>query len=143
MGRADLRGRNFAMNSATIDRLAQLARELDGAGRRDMADAVRDAVNELRPYGLITTGEAAEGLKVALTTVRRWVERGVLEGIDTGTRLLVSAESVNRILRARQLQQEMDDEVRATDSEIYELTKQVRRERNAERQGGQGRSAAG
>ncbi|MHB1159147.1 MAG: helix-turn-helix domain-containing protein [Chloroflexota bacterium] len=131
------------MNRGTIDRLAQLARELDDAGRGDMAEAVRDAVNELRPAGLITTGEAAERLNVALTTVRRWVERGVLEGVDTGTRLLVSQESVDRILKARQLQREMDAEGISTEGELYELTRRVRRQMNAERPGGQGKIAAG
>lgn len=131
------------MNRGTIDQLVQLARELDDAGRGDMADAVRSAVNELRPAGLITTGEAAERLNVALTTVRRWVERGVLDGVDTGTRLLVSAESVDRILQARQLAREMDEEGTPTEGELYELTRRVRRQMHAERPGEQGKIAAG
>lgn len=135
--------RNSKMNRTTIDRLAQLARELADAGKVDAADAVRDALNELRPSGLITTGEAAEQLNVALTTVRRWVGRNVLEGVDTGTRLLVSRESVDRILRARQLQREMDAEGIPTGEELYDLTKRVRRELNAERPEVRGKSAAG
>lgn len=126
-----------------MDRLAQLARELDDAGRADMAEAVRYAVNELRPAGLMTTGEAAERLNVALTTVRRWVDRGVLDGVDTGTRTLVTAESVDRILQGRQLQREMDEEATPTEGELYELTRRVRRQMNVERPGGQGRIAAG
>ncbi len=114
----------------TIDTLARLERELADEGRTAEVEAVRDALSALaRPErGLLTTGQAAERLGVSITTVKEWVKRGTLRGVDTGTRWLVSEESVERILRIRKSVAEIDEEGYPTPEEIYELTKKVRRQ---------------
>jgi excisionase family DNA binding protein len=114
----------------TLDTLARLERELADEGRTAEVEAVRDAISALaRPErGLLTTGQAAERLGVSITTVKEWVKRGTLRGVDTGTRWLVSEDSVERILRIRKSVAEIDEEGYPTPEEIYELTKKVRRQ---------------
>lgn len=114
----------------TLDVLARLERELASAGRSEEVEAVRDALAALaRPErGLLTTGQAADRLGVSITTVKEWIKRGTLRGVDTGTRWLVSEESVDRILRIRKTIAEIDEEGYPTPEEIYELTKKVRRQ---------------
>ena len=114
----------------TLDTLARLERELADEGRTEEVEAVRDALSALaRPErGLLTTGQAAERLGVSITTVKEWVKRGTLRGVDTGTRWLVSEHSVERILKIRQTIAEIDEEGYPTPQEIYELTKKVRRQ---------------
>lgn len=114
----------------TLDVLARLERELASAGRSEEVEAVRDALAALaRPErGLLTTGQAADRLGVSITTVKEWIKRETLRGVDTGTRWLVSEESVDRILRIRKTIAEIDEEGYPTPEEIYELTKKVRRQ---------------
>ena len=117
------------MNRATLDILARLGREMAEAGRTAEEQALRDAVAELGRFsgGLLTTGEAAGRLRVSIPTVKRWIERGALAGVDTGTRWLVTEESVDRVIRIRRNLKEMDEEGNPTDEEILELTKRTRR----------------
>ncbi len=117
------------MNKASLDTLARLGQEMAEAGRTTEEQALRDAVAELGRFsgGLLTTGEAADRLRVSIPTVKRWIERGALSGVDTGTRWLVTEESVDRVIRIRRNLQEMDEEGNPTDEEIYELTKRTRR----------------
>lgn len=111
-----------AMNRATIDTLAGIARELADQGRTTEAEAIRAAMNELGvTAGLITTGEAAEKLGVSIPTVRRWTDRGTLTGVGTGTRLLVALDSVERVLRIRRNLKDMDAEGNPTAEEMDEL----------------------
>lgn len=119
------------MNRASLDTLARLGQEMAEAGRTTEEEALRDAVAELGRFsgGLITTGEAAERLRISIPTVKRWIERGALSGVDTGTRWLVTEESVERVLRIRRNLKEMDEEGNPTDEEILELTKRTRRGR--------------
>ena len=117
------------MNRAMLDTLARLGKELAEAGRTAEEQAVRDAVAELGRFsgGLISTGEAANRLRISIPTVKRWIERGAISGVDTGTRWLVTEESVERVLRIRRNLKEMDEEGNPTDEEILELTKRTRR----------------
>ena len=94
----------------TLTTLAQLEREMEGAGRPAERDALREAVNALakREPEFLTTGQAADRLGVSIPTVKRWIERGGLSGGETGSRWLVSADSVERLIQVRNTIWEMD-----------------------------------
>lgn len=108
-----------SLEQARLDTLARLGRELAGEGRNQEAEAVREAISELAySHGLITTGKAAERLHISIPTVKRWIGRRVLAGVDTGTRWLVSEESVDRVLRRRQTLADLDEEGNPSDEEL-------------------------
>ncbi len=107
------------MDKASIEKLVQLAQRLSAGGQAEEAEAVREALSELgQKLGFITTGAAADQLGVSIPTVRRWTSRGTLDGFDTGTRLLVSQASVERLLRLREDLEAMDEEGNPTPEEI-------------------------
>ncbi len=122
------------MDKTTLDTLARLGQEMAESGRTVEERALKDAVAELGRFsgGLLTTGEAADRLRVSIPTVKRWIARGALSGVDTGTRWLVTEESVERVIRIRHNLREMDEEGSPTDEEILELTKRTRRPPEAE-----------
>ncbi len=116
------------MNKATLDTLANLATEMIDQGRTTEAEALREAVSRLgREEGLVTTGEAAARLRISVPTVRRWLERGALVGVNLGTRWLVSEESVERVLRIRRNLREMAEEGYPTEEELLDLERRSRR----------------
>lgn len=90
----------------TLDTLLQLRREMAAEGR---------------------TTEEAQRLGVSISTVKRWVERGVLRGMDMGTRWLVARESVGRIVHLRKTLIEMDAEGNPTPEEFVRLRQRGRR----------------
>lgn len=113
----------------TIDKLARIGRELAQVGREDDAAAIDEAVAALsRPgRGWLTTGQAAERLNVARQTIKNWVQRGTLRGVNIGTRWLISEESVETIEGVRRAVADMDAEGYPTADEIRDLTKRTRR----------------
>ena len=117
------------MDRSALDTLARLGQEMAEAGRTAEVQALRDAVAELGRFagGLLTTGEAADRLGISIPTVKRWIERGAISGVDTGTRWLVTQDSVERVLRVRRNLKEMDEEGNPADEEILELTRRTRR----------------
>jgi excisionase family DNA binding protein len=108
---------------ATIRTLAELEHEMERAGRATEQQALRETLHALaRPgHDLLTTGQAAERLGVSIPTVKRWVERGTLAGGSLVTRWLVSAESVDRLIRSRAALVELDREGNPTPDEIRAL----------------------
>lgn len=112
-----------------IDRLARLEREMSESGRSDDAAALAEAMVALaRPgQGWLTTGQAAERLGVARETIKNWLRRGTLRGMSTGTRWLISAESVETIEGIRQAVAEAAAEGYPTPEEIDRLTRRARR----------------
>lgn len=104
----------------TLTTLAQLEREMAGAGRPAERDALREAVNALakREPEFLTTGQAADRLGVSIPTVKRWIERGGLSGGEMGGRWLVSAESVERLVEVRNTLLEMDRDGNPSREEI-------------------------
>jgi len=112
-----------------IDKLTRLERELAESGRADDAAALGEAVAALaRPgQGWLTTGQAAERLNVARQTIKNWLQRGTLRGVNTGTRWLVSQESVETIEGIRRTVAEAAAEAYPTPEEIYRLTRRARR----------------
>ena len=122
-----------SLDQTRLDTLARLGRELASEGRSQEAEAVREAISELaHSHGLITTGQAAERLRISIPTVKRWIERRVLAGVDTGTRWLVSEESVERVLRRRQTLADLDEEGNPSNEELDRHGKpESRRERIA------------
>ena len=119
----------MSISSEIIDRLARLERELAEGGRQDDATALSEAVAALaRPgRGWLTTGQAAERLNVARQTIKNWLQRGTLRGVNTGTRWLVSEESVETIEGIRRTIIDAQAEGYPGREEIYELTKRTRR----------------
>lgn len=83
----------------SLEKLEQLAHELEGRGEKSVAKRIEHEVAVLRaqasPPKLMTTGEAAEALGVrSINTIKRWAQDGKLEGYRRGGRVLVSARSV-------------------------------------------------
>ena len=118
------------MKPETIDALVRLERELETSERKADAEALREAIVALaRPgRGLLTTGQAAERLGVAIQTVKNWLQRGTLKGVRTGTRWLVSEESVELVEGFRQTYAQIDaEEGYPSPEEIRRLTKAARR----------------
>lgn len=113
----------------TIDIVSRLEREMAETGRTEEAAALEELIAAVaRPgRGLLTTGQAAERLGIAVQTVKNWIERGTLRGINTGTRWLVSEESVQTVEGIRRTFTEAAEEGYPTPEEISALTKRARR----------------
>lgn len=116
------------VKAATLSTLEELRQEMAAAGREAEKAALEEALRTLthRREGLLTTGEAAERLGIAIPSVKRWIERGTLKGSQVGGRWLVAEESMERILRIRKLLKEMDEEGNPTDEEIQEMYRKRR-----------------
>jgi hypothetical protein len=112
---------------------------MERAGRSREALALRDALRALArsERGFLTNGQAAERLGVIIPTVKRWIERGAVEGGVLSGRWLVSAESVERLIRLRAALVALDEEGNPTPDEVRRL---INRRGSAE---GQGAAAAG
>jgi excisionase family DNA binding protein len=113
---------------ATLSTLEELEREMARAGRAREEAALKEAVGALSrpPRGFLTVGQAAERLGISILSVKRWIERGTLDGGPVEGRWLVATESVERILRVRKILREMDEEGNPTDEEIRELYERSR-----------------
>jgi excisionase family DNA binding protein len=119
------------VEKAVIETLARLEHDLAEQGKAEYEAAVREAINALaRSNGLLTTGQAAERLHVSVPTIKRWIERGALAGVATGTRWLVSEADVDRLVRVERNLAELDAEGNPTDEEMEALYRRPRR--NAE-----------
>jgi len=111
----------------TLETLVRIEKEMAAEGRADEVEALRDAAGLVARAltrsddGLLTTGNAAERLGISISTVKRWAERGTLKGADTGTRWLVTRESVERILRMRRTLATLDEQGNPTPEEFMEL----------------------
>jgi excisionase family DNA binding protein len=107
----------------TIRTLAELEEEMGRAGRANEQQALRETLHALaRPeHDLLTTGQAAERLGVSIPTIKRWVERGALAGGSLGTRWLISAESVDRLVRLRAAVVKLDREGNPTHEALQAL----------------------
>lgn len=90
-------------------RLRRLSQELRQRGQLDLADEVTTLATALdQPDAAgpgaadwLTTGPAARALGVrSINTIKRWAREGRLDGVRRGGRLLVSAASVQRLLRS-------------------------------------------
>src|SRR5262245_7832996 len=112
----------------TLETVARLQEEMARAGRTDEESALQAVVQALRraERGFMTTGQAAERLGISIPTVKRWIERGTLAGGEFGGRWLVTAESVERVIRIREVLDALDREGNPTDEEIQELYRRKR-----------------
>lgn len=117
------------MRVETIDAVSRLKRELSESGRADEAAALGELIAVVtRPgRGLLTTGQAAERLGIAVQTVKNWIERGTLRGVHTGTRWLVSEESVETVEGIRRTFAEAAEDGYPTKAEVTALTRRTRR----------------
>jgi excisionase family DNA binding protein len=120
---------------STIRTLVELEEEMEGAQRTSQAEAIREVLTALTRAGRgwLTTGQAAELLGVTIPTVKDWIRRGTLSGLPVGSRWRVSKESVDKVLQVREMLTDMAEDDYPTDDEIRELTRQVRRQMNAEK----------
>ena len=87
------------MNLATLNAVAKLQIEMEKAGRIADSQALRAVLRSFTGQNgaLVTTGNAARRLGISIPTVKRWIERGTLEGVELGGRWLVTVSSVERI----------------------------------------------
>lgn len=73
----------------------------------------RDRLRQLATGDLLTTGQAAQELGIrSVNTIKRWVYEGLLVGHRRGGRVLVSVDSVAKMLVSSQLTQQKRDESR-------------------------------
>jgi excisionase family DNA binding protein len=117
------------MKLATLETLVELEQEMVRLGRQSEGQALREVLHLLaRPDPeLLTTGQAAQRLDVAIPTVKRWVERGALAGVRPVGRWLISAASVDRLLQLRATLREIEQEGLPSDDELQELIISPRR----------------
>jgi excisionase family DNA binding protein len=116
------------VRAETIDTVSRLERELVESGRAADAAALAELLAAVvRPgRGLLTTGQAAARLGVAVQTVKNWIARGSLRGVRTGTRWLVSEASVESVEGLRRAFAEAAAEGYPTPTEVAALTKRTR-----------------
>jgi excisionase family DNA binding protein len=83
--------------------------ELEQSGQTALAQKVDRSIADLRERvtvsmpekGVMTTGEAAKKLGIrSVNTVKRWVNDGLLIGLRLGSRVMVTRESVDRLLES-------------------------------------------
>lgn len=111
------------MNLATLNAVANLQAEMEMAGRVADSQALRAVLRSFTGQVgvLMTTGSAARRLGISIPTVKRWIERGTLEGGEFGGRWLVSAASVERIEGMRSALAALAEEGDPTPEEIADL----------------------
>jgi len=92
-------------NSERVRELSDVLLHLQESGDVEVAEKVRRVRDDLRretslaAEELVTTGQAATMLGVAsVNTVKRWIRDGALEGFRRGGRMLVSRDSVERLI---------------------------------------------
>jgi excisionase family DNA binding protein len=99
-----------------VDKLEGVARKLTERGEADLAHEIDVVIAALRKNGvsenpdeLLTTGQAAELLGIrAPFTIRRWAREGLLDGFQRGGRILVTRESVERMLNSSEVTEERE-----------------------------------
>ena len=116
------------VKATTLSTLAELEQEMVRAGRHAEQAALNEAVRALSrpPRGFLTTGQAAEQLGVSIPTIKRWIERGTLDGGPVEGRWLVTTASVGQKRRLRQVLEELDREGNPTCEEIQALYRRPR-----------------
>jgi excisionase family DNA binding protein len=111
----------MSQSDVILKRLEGVSTKLAERGETDLAHEIDRVVSDLqretspeRPSTLLTTGEAATLLGVrSVFTVKRWAREGILDGFRRGGRILVTRESVERILHTPKLAEE-----RAVDADL-------------------------
>jgi excisionase family DNA binding protein len=104
----------MSQSEALVQRLAGVASKLTDGGQPDLAreldaviSALRQDIERERPPDVMTTGEAATILGVrSVFTIKRWAREGILDGFRRGSRILVTRESVERLLRSPKVAEE-------------------------------------
>ena len=111
------------MNLATLNDVAKVQQEMEKAGRVSESQALRAVLKSVtgQAGNLVTTGEAAKRLGLSIPTVKRWVERGALEGGEFGGRWLVSAASIDGLMKMRVALAALAEEGNPTSEEIAEM----------------------
>jgi excisionase family DNA binding protein len=98
-----------------VRELDSLSARLQARGEGDAAATVSQAADALRqreadtgaPNDVLTTSEAAALLGVrSVNTVKRWASEGRLKGYRLGSRVLVSRQSVEQMLRDSALERQ-------------------------------------
>jgi excisionase family DNA binding protein len=100
-----------------LNELTIVLERLEKSGDLDSAQSLRRVIDGLleeeREHDLITTGDAAKLLGIrSINTVKRWVRDGTLQGYRRGGRILVSRESVQRLIDAPSVARERDFEAK-------------------------------
>jgi excisionase family DNA binding protein len=97
-----------------VRKLEGLSDKLAERGQPDLAREIDSVVEDLRKdtetstsREVMTTGEAASLLGVrSVFTIKRWAREGILDGFRRGGRILVTRESVERVLHSPNVAQE-------------------------------------
>lgn len=109
------------VSPATLNTLDELQREMARNGRIAEESAIAEVLHALAAPGFLSAGEAAVRLGISIPTIKRWIERGTLQGGPAGPRWIVSAASVDRLLRLRQALGDLDAEGNPTTEEVAAL----------------------
>ena len=111
-------------SDAIATKLERVAEKLIERGDADLAEELQTVLQDLRQEGeppvalqVLTTGQAAAMLGVrSVFTIKRWAREGILDGFRRGGRILVTRESVERLLHSPKLADE-----RAIDADLEAL----------------------
>ena len=114
------------VNRTTLTALAALEREMDQTGRAREKAALQEALEALShsARGFLTAKQAAESLGVPPATIKCWIERGALIGGALGGSMIVSQDSVDRLVHLRDSLIAMDREGNPTPDEVAVLSPQ-------------------
>ena len=105
-------------------KLEEVAEKLARRGQEDLVQEVTAILRDLqrnseqREAAVMTTGEAAAALGVrSVFTVKRWAREGILDGFRRGSRILITRESVERLLNSPKI---ADQQVVEADLETFD-----------------------
>jgi excisionase family DNA binding protein len=115
-------GDTIMVTIAGLNALRDLEKKLAETGQAYEAKAVQEAITELsEPVELISATEAAKRLSVPIPTIEDWIGRGTLRGGRIRGRTIVTRDSVEGIVRLREVLNALDEEGNPTFEEIQEL----------------------
>ena len=109
------------VSPASLNTLDALQHEMARNGRVAEQAAIAEVLQALEAPGFLSTGEAGARLDDSIPTIKRWIQRGALQGGPAGPQWIVSAASVDRLLRLRQALAELDAQGNPTAEEIVAL----------------------
>jgi hypothetical protein len=118
-------GDSLQRTARDLEELDEIAEELQEQGVPrlvELAQRLHEVSQSLKRHfppeeALMTTGEAMQALGVrSVNTIKKWAREGLLDGYARGSRILVTRESVTRMLASPTVAQQRDYERRLSDA---------------------------